>query len=240
MSEAQDLEAYRIPGELAIEFDAELDTLLEGEDLEKLEATIKQSGQVSDAFALYQGIGIVKIEREGLWMQAGFKSLQDYRIAQGERLDMPRSTIARRRRVAEGYLDNRKLFAGRLQIAGNVEKLALLSDALARYDKKDVLAHFKADSYRDFNRWVYPAALGGPALPDVSVRTTEDGIELDGVGMVAWEDDLPDEERFFIAQILKDAYRARRGNMLAHVVPVYDEGEARAVELALKRIRAAK
>lgn len=34
------------------------------------------------------------------------------------------------------------------------------------------------------------------------------------------------------------AYRARTGNLLAHVVAVYDAGEARAVENFLKKRRA--
>ena len=36
------------------------------------------------------------------------------------------------------------------------------------------------------------------------------------------------------------AYRARTGNRLAHVVAVYDEGEARAVDNFLKKHRAGK
>ena len=58
--------------------------------------------------------------------------------------------------------------------------------------------------------------------------------------LLAVEEELPAEERDFIAKTLKAAYRARRGDCLAHVVPVYDEGEARAVDNFLKKLRAGK
>jgi type IV secretory pathway TrbF-like protein len=58
--------------------------------------------------------------------------------------------------------------------------------------------------------------------------------------MLAFEEDLEPEERDFIGKILQAAYRARRGSLVPHVVAVYDQGEARAVDNALKKIREGK
>jgi len=193
----------------------------------------------SELLALVQGIAVVKIEREGLWHQGGYHSLQEYRIAQNERLGMPRQTLSHRRKMAEGYLDNRKLLA-RVPLAGNLLKLELLSEALTVYeDRREVLQHFKADSYREFLEWVRPR-ITAPDLPDVSLSIDDGEIALDGVPLLAFDEDLAVDERTFISQGLRDLYRARRGGCLAHVVPVYDAGEARAVDNFIRKRRASK
>lgn len=98
---------------------------------------------------------------------------------------------------------------------------------------------FEHDSFREFKAWVRPR-LPAPTMPDVELHVQDDEISIDGVPMLAFDEDLDAEERDFIAQGLRDLYRARRGNCLAHVVAVYDPGEARAVENFLKKLRATK
>ena len=119
-------------------------------------------------------------------------------------------------------------------------KLRLLSDALRVHaDKKEVMTHFKSDSFRDFREWVKPAAPR-VELPDVDLTIKDGRLMLDGEGIMAFSSDIPAEEKDFVGKVLRAAYRARRGACLAHVVPVYDEGEARAVDAFLKKYRASK
>ena len=229
-----DIVPYEVP---PVDSELELD-FLDYNSLEALEDGIRKIEATTDALALVQGIGILKIEREGLWMQGDYPNLQSYRQAQGERLGMPRSTISRRRKTAEGYLDNRKLL-GKTPLSGNISKLAYLNDALRIHERREVLAHFKGDSFREFEAWAYPR-LAAPDMPDVSMSIEGDDIVLDGTPMLSFEEDLDPAERDFIARILQAAYRARRGNLLPHIVAVYDQGEARALENALKKIREGK
>lgn len=234
MAESTDLMVYDVPdldADLAIDF-------IDDADLERIEEGIRKIEATSDLLALVQGVAIVRIEREGLWRQGGYETLRAYRIAQRDRLGMPSSTITFRRRVAEAYLDHRKLLA-RIDLAGNVSKLRFLSQALARHERREVLAHFKADSLRDFKDWVAPREEA-PSLPDADLKIRDGKILLDGEPLMALEPELPAEEQDFVAGVLRAAYRARRGDCLAHVVAVYDEGEARAVENFLKKFRAAK
>jgi hypothetical protein len=230
-----DLILYDVP-----ELDADLNVdFMDGEDLESIEDGIRKIAVTSDLLALIQGVAIVRVEREGIWRQGGFDNLRAYRIAQGERLGMPRSTISLRRKTAEGWLDNRKLI-GKFALAGHVSKLTLLSEALRKFeDRREVIAHFKADTYREFRDLVRPRRLES-GLPDVDLHVDASEISLDGVPMLAFDEDLAAEERTFIAQGLRDLYRARRGNLIAHVVPVYDAGEARAVDNFLKKLRSSK
>jgi hypothetical protein len=211
---------------------------VEADDLEALEEGVRKLGQGVDVLALYQGLGILKIEREGLWRQAGFQTLRAYREAQGERLGMPRQTISRRRKVAEGYEDNRRMLQN-VSLEGRVEKLALLNRALRIHEKRDVLAHFKVDSYRDFALWISPRKIT-PGLPDVDLRVDGDSIILDGDELLELSGALPEEEKIFVAATLKAAYRARAGNLVAHVIGVYDASEARWLEKTLREHRANK
>lgn len=232
---ADDLVVYEVP---ELDADVEVD-FIDSDDLEKIEDGIRSVGEVSDFLALVQGIAIVRIEREGLWRQAGFESLHEYRISQNERLGLPRQTISVRRKMGEGYIDNRKLLS-RVKLKGNLTKLALLSDALrAHEDPREVLAHFKADTFRDFRDWVYPQ-LPPPELPEVEFRIRGDSVFLDGVEALTFGEELPADRRSLIADQLRAAARAWAGSCLAHVVPCYDEGEARAVDNFLKKHRAGK
>ena len=231
---ARDLVPYEVPmGDTDISID-----FMDAADLETIEGGLRRLDGGIALLALIQGLGILKIEREGLWMQGGFHTLQGYREAQGKRLGMPRQTISNRRKCAEGFEDNRKLLA-KVPLEGNVSKLALLNEALQLHEKKEVLVHFKADSYQEFLSWIRPRRIA-PGLPDVDLRIEGDIMLLDGDELLELSGALPDEEKAFVASTLRSAYRARAGNCLAHVVPVYDAGEARWVDTALKKHRAEK
>lgn len=225
---------YDVPD---LDADLEID-FLDGSDLEQVEEGIRKIQVTSDLLALVQGVAIVKVEQEGLWRQGGYDNLRAYRIDQLERLGIPKQTLSRRRAVAEGYLNNRKML-GKMSLAGHVEKLAYLDEALRKYERRDILAHFKADSIRAFIAWVRPR-IPSPELPDVDMRVRGDRVLLDGEPCLAFDPELAPEERDFVSKTLAAAYRARRGNCLAHVVAVYDQGEAQAVERFLKKLRAGK
>lgn len=129
----------------------------------------------------------------------------------------------------------------RLDLTDKSTHLLYLDDALKRYEKQDVLAAFKSMSSREFKEF----ALGGGAtrkadLPEVALSISEGEIRLDGTPFLSFEEEIPEEERDFIGKLLQKAYRARAGNLLPHVVAVYGEGEARAVDNFLKKHRAEK
>lgn len=228
------LTLYQVPDLAA---DLELD-FLGAQDLETIEEGIRQIQVTSDILALVQGVAIVKVEQESLWRQAGYDNLRAYRIAQLERLGMPKQTVSRRRAVGGAYLTHRKLL-GKTPLVGNVEKLRYLDEALRQHERRDVLSHFKRDSLREFVAWIRPREIEAP-LPDVDLEVEGDDLLLDGEPSLAFAPGLPASERSFIARTLEAAYRARRGDCLAHVVAVYDRGEAIAVDRFLKELRSQK
>jgi hypothetical protein len=227
--------AYQLP-----RMEAELDAdFLYSDNLETIETGARTFARSAELLALVTGMAIIRIERDGLWMQAGFDNLRAYRIAQKERLGLPKQTISTYRKIAESWLENRKLLA-RVPLEGHISKLSYFSAALAYHqDSKLVVDHFKRDSFDEFRSFARPD-LARPELPAVDYDLTDSGILIDGLPVLLWSDALPDPDRKWLGNILEKSYQARAGGNLAHVVAVYDDGEARAVDNFLKKLRASK
>lgn len=231
---AQDLIDYS-PPPVPEEFDLEF---LSGRTLEDLEEGIRNLATATDLLALAQGCAVLKIEREGLYREAGYESERAYQADLPTRLKMARSTISERRKMADAWLTYRKNLA-RTHLEGHVNKLIFLDRAVGRVGQADAMAAFRSMSYRDFREYAR-----GPrreaVLSDVSFSMDGDDLLLDGDPLLSLADGLDEGEAAFIVSTLKAAYRARKGNLIAHVVAVYDPGEARAVDNFLKKFRAGK
>lgn len=222
-----------IDADLGVEF-------LDGLKLDAIEDGIRKANGVSDMIAVVQGVAILKIEREGLWRQAGYDNLRAYRIDQASRLGMPKQTVSNRRKIGDAWLQYSKML-GKMKLEGHVSKLRLLDEAVrTRGDKKAVLEHFRNDTYLEFQDFAQKKKKAKKALPDVDLTIKKDSILINGHPLLQFGQDIAEEERVFISETLKAAYRARSGDCLAHVVQVYDRGEARAVENFLKKQRASR
>lgn len=219
------------------EIDLVLD-FVDSEDLETIEQGIQKIEHATDILALAQGIAIVKIESEGLWRQGGYETLQGYREAQNERLGLSRGAISQRRRIAEAWLANRKLLA-KVELDGNISKLAYFQKAIElRENKREVLEHFKKDTFREFVEYANPSYPRGSELPEVEAAIRDGKLIIDGDPIMEVYEDVDADEKEFVIQVLRAAYKARKANCIAQVLPVYDAGEARAVENFLKKHRA--
>ncbi len=218
----------------AVSSDLTID-FLSSSSLEDLEAGIKKIQDAGDILALVQGIAIVKIERDGLWMQAGYHSLQSYRTAQNKRLGISRQTVTRRRAAADGYLSFRKELAG-FPLSGHVEKLRYLPLAVKRHGKKVALASFKDMSFREFEALALPPKEIEARPSHVSWDSS--GVLVDKLQVLRWSDQFKDRE--WLGEIIQRAFNAEMAGNKALVLEVYDNGEARAVENFLKKLRASK
>jgi hypothetical protein len=226
---------YPLP-KLAVDMDA---AFLYSNDLDEVETGARALGKTADILGLVLGIAIIRIERDGLWNQAGFSNLRAYRIEQSARLGLPAATISRRRRVAEAWLSFKKQLS-RVQLEGNISKLEYFQAAMDRHqDTRLVVEHFRKDTYDEFVAFARPD-LVKPELPAVGIDWTDDGLVVSGRAAFTWAADLPAEDREWLQGIATAAFQARAGGNLAHVVSVYDKGEARAVDNFLKKLRAEK
>ena len=223
------------PPELSEDVAAEF---LESSSLEDIEAGIQKVERASDLLSLIRGLGIIKIEREGLWQQAGYRSLWEYQRVQAQRLGIPGTTITASRRIAEAWIDHRK-YLEPIPLQGNVAKLRFFNAALKLHsDRRLVLKHYREDSFRDFVRFSRPAPK--EEVVDVSASVRAGVLYIDDRPVASVATDLAEDERDFLTGIIRRAYSARKGNLLPHVVAVYDQGEARAVDSFLKKYRASR
>lgn len=212
---------------------------LESCDLPVVEEGIRTIERTTSMLRIIQGIAILKAE--SLWDQSGLASLQAYRENANQRYGLSRASISNLRKIAYAWSDHVR-YLRKIDMTGKALHLLYLDEAIQKHqDKKLVFEHFKADSQRDFIAFARGESKPeSDPLPDVDLTFKGSRILLDGKMMMAVSDDLPDDERNFVASTLRAAYRARTGNRIAHVVAVYDEGEARAVDNFLRKYRAGK
>lgn len=204
--------------------------------LDNLENGIRELSRATDLLALVQGVAIVKVEQEKLWMQAGFPNLRAYRIAQAERLDMPRTTISLRRQTAEGYLAYQKELAG-VDLNRKVSYLQYLSAAVERHGTKKAVEALQSMTFREFAAWASPAALEEPGLEDVEFSFRKGDIVIEGRTVGKLSEEIPPEEKDFIAYLLRSGYKARKGGASPYVVPVRSDEERKAVDGVIKKLR---
>jgi hypothetical protein len=229
---------YRLP-KLQVEHDV---NFLYSEDLETIESGARGLGRSVEVMGLILGMAIVRIERDGLWIQAGYKTLQEYRKAQNSRLGVARSTVSLYRRIAEAWLEHKRLLS-RISLDGRVSKLLYLPAALELHqDDRLVLEHFKSDTWEDFKNFARPDLA--PALDqdliDVSCTWNNEGISINGELALLWPTHFPETGRQWLGPIVARSFQAKAGGNIAHVVEVYDDGEARAVDNFIKKLRASK
>jgi len=227
----QDFELPALSGGADMDF-------IQSDDLAQIEEGIRAIDQTTGMLKIVQGLAILKAE--SLWEQSGVSSLHGYRKVANTRYGMSRASISNLRKMAYAWLDNVRMLRG-LDLSGKASHLLYLDDAIKQHgNKRIVLDHFKSLSARDFAAWARGPVESREALPDVDVSIRAGVVALDGRPLMALNDDLPDDERDFLARTIKAAYRARRGDCIAHVIAVYDDGEARAVDNFLKKLRASR
>lgn len=212
-------------------------SFMESSDLAEVEGGIRTIDRTTAMMRVVQGIAILKAE--SLWNQSGAASLRDYRIEAHSRYGLSRGEVSRLRKIGYAWMDHSRLLK-KVDLSSKARHLYYLQDAIDRYgDKKLAVKQLEVLTVQEFQAWARGSRAEKPAA-DRSVTVGKSGLKLDGISALSYDDSLPDEERAFIGHILKAAYKARTGGGLAHVVSVYDEGEARAIDLFIKKRRAGK
>jgi len=237
---AHDATPYQLPSIEGSQIEVEAE-FLQSDSLEEIEGGVSRINAGIDILALVQGLAILKIEREGLFFQAGFKTSAQYFREADARLNMPRQTISQRRQTAEAYLQFRKRLS-RTNLSGHVSKLRYLPRAAELHGEGEAVETFKAASVRSFIEYATgeeerPYSL---ELPAISASINRGRVMIDGKSIAAIDEGLEEEEKTFFIDILRGAYQARKSGLLPHIVPVYSKGEARAIDNFLKKHRAKK
>lgn len=228
-TEVQAVEMPRLAEEL------EIGDFIRSADLDEVETGIRSLSRAAGSLVLVEGLAILRAEE--LWEQSGLSSLQEYRKQQNKRLDMTRAAISQRRAIAHAWIDNTK-YLRNMDLSNKSRHLLFLDRAIKRHGRKEAISRMVDMSAREYGLWATGAEDEEP-LPLIAFRVRGDDVLIDNAPALSFRE-LEPRKRELIADVLKAAARAWAGQCIPHVVPVYDEGEARAVDNFLKKYRASK
>lgn len=213
---------------------------LYSDNLEEIENGIKQAYLGVEASILVIALAIVKIEREALYIQAGYTSLTDYLNNSELRLKMPKQTVTTYKRIGEAYLKykNELQKYGFIE-TGNLNKLRYLEAALEKHeDKNAVFKMLNTATFREFLEFAKAEPQQEKYIPRTEINGSD--ILIDGVKAISIPETLDENLRQEIQNLIIEFFRIKKSGNIPYLVETYDKGEQNAINNFLKRYRSKK
>ncbi|MDR1219061.1 MAG: hypothetical protein LBK73_05560 [Treponema sp.] len=216
-------------------------------DIKRIKQAVKNISNSINNHVFLIGLACVIVDRERLYIDAGYKSYLDFVKVLYEETGLSPQSFSAAKIIVERYIDyNSDLKKHGFAIDRNTNKLLHLEAALANHaNKADVFNHIVQDKYVDFV--AYSKTPDGqkaqpPALPRIKVEKRE--ILVDGINILTFPDTLPGPEKEMLGKYLSEVYAIRAAGNEPLVVEAYDEREARTLKnritALLKEIRAGR
>jgi hypothetical protein len=214
-------------------------------DIKQIKQAIKNISNSINNHVVLIGLACVIIDREQLYIDAGYKSYLDFVKVLYEETGLSPQSFSAAKVIVERYIDyNSELKKYGFTIDRNTNKLLFLEVALANHvSKADVFQHIAHDKYVDFVAYSKTQdgqkALPPPAQPKIKVEKGK--ILVDGINILNFPDTLPEPEKETLGKYLSEVYAIRATGNAPLVVETYDENEARVlkkrIDSLLKEIR---
>jgi hypothetical protein len=214
-------------------------------DIRKIKKAIKNIANSINNHVVLIGLACVIIDREQLYVDAGYKSYLDFVKVLYEETGLSPQSFSAAKIIVERYIDYyAELKKYGFAIDRNTNKLLFLETALANHaSKADVFRHIAQDKYVDFV--AYSKSPDGkkalpPPLPKIKIEKGK--ILVDGINILNIPDALPAEEKETLGKYLSEVYAIRANGNEPLVIETYDGQEARVLKnrviSLLKEIRA--
>jgi hypothetical protein len=214
-------------------------------DIQKIRWAIKDISNSINNHIVLIGLACVIIDREQLYIDAGYKSYLDFVKVLYEETGLSPQSFSAAKIIVERYIDhNPDLKKYGFTIDRNSNKLLFLEAALANHaDKAEVFRRIAQDKFADFvaysktpdGRKVLPPP---EPLPKINIKNGK--IIVDGKKY----EDLPEKLKKTVEQDFSDVYSIRHSGNEPVITPAYDEREARILKnriaALLKEIRASR
>jgi hypothetical protein len=216
-------------------------------DIQKIRQAIKDiSNSISNHVVLI-GLACVIIDREQLYIDAGYKSYLDFVKVLYEETGLSPQSFSAAKIIVERYIDyNSDMKKYGFTIDRNTNKLLFLETALANHaNKADVFKHIAQDKFVDFVAYS-KTPDGRKALPppQARIKIEKGKILVDGINILNFSDMLPKPEKEMLGKYLSEVYTIRAAGNEPLIVEAYDEREARTLKnriaALLKEIRASR
>jgi hypothetical protein len=216
---------------------------MQSNDLDTIEKGIRKTVKEMDFANLVVAMAFAKIDREGLYTQAGCKSYLEYLDKAEDRLNMSRQTMSDYKRIGEIYIEYKsQLQQVGFREEGNLHKLRYLPRALERHPAREVFSRLVRDSLRKFAAYAIPNTDAIPPkrehVPHIEITARK--VSVDGKNILHFDPELRPEIREELTGYLVKIYEVRASGNRPYILNVYDEQEARAVERYIQRRRMRK
>ena len=173
-------------------------------------------------------LGISRPKVSALEKHGQGATMTEYSRDAPDRLNMPKQTLSNYLAVGRALRVYRKKLTGiKYDPRTGIHKLRFVDDALEIHKEAEVWRSFTKMSLREFAEYARPKAIESAATfedDDVNIVPQSDGLWYAGRNMVA----------------VKDLRKILESGDTPYLVGVYDEGEKRVIQAALKTHRAKK
>jgi hypothetical protein len=224
---------------------ADIIEAFDSHDIKKIKKAIKNIANSINNHVVLIGLACVIIDREQLYIDAGYKSYLDFVKVLYEETGLSPQSFSAAKIIVERYIDYyADLKKHGFNIDRNTNKLLFLETALANHaNKEKVFEHIAQDKFVEFvafSKSGKKALL--PPLPKIKVEKGK--ILVDGINILNIPDTLPEDEKDTLEKYLSEVYAIRANGNEPLVIETYDEKEARLLKNRvlnlLKEIRAKK
>jgi hypothetical protein len=227
---------------------ADIITAFGSRDIRRIKQAIKDISNSINNHVVLIGLACVIIDREQLYIDAGYKSYLDFVKVLYEETGLSPQSFSAAKIIVERYIDyNSDLKKHGFTIDRNTNKLLFLEAALANHaSKADVFQHIAHDKYVDFV--AYSKTPDGqkalPPPPQPKIKIEKGKILVDGINILNFPNTLPEPEKETLGKYLSEVYAIRAAGNEPLVIEAYDEREARAlrsrIAALLKEIRSSR
>jgi hypothetical protein len=216
-------------------------------DIKRIKQAIKNISNSINNHVVLIGLACVIIDREQLYIDAGYKSYLDFVKVLYEDTGLSPQSFSAAKIIVERYLDyNSDLKKHGFTIDRNTNKLLFLEAALANHaNKAEVFNHIAQDKFVDFV--AYSKTPDGQKVlppPQPRIRVEKGRILVNGINILTFPDTLPGPEKEMLGKYLSEVYSIRAAGNEPLVVETYDEREARTLKkriaALLREIRASR
>jgi hypothetical protein len=218
-------------------------TAFRTKNISVIEGTLKKLAESRNTASYLIGIGAMIIEREKLYLAAGYNSYIEYTQHLLDDLDIPASTLSDDKIIMEKFIDyNKPLSKAGFKLERNANKLRYLEEALENHDEEEVYQRIVNDSFRIFRDWAQCRAVEHKPGPEIRVDVEIKGNKLliDGKNILNFPKNLPENLRDMVKTDLEKTFSIREGGNVPYIIDTYGRGEQLAIDNFLKQYRAKK
>jgi hypothetical protein len=213
-------------------------------NLEQIETSLTVVANNMRANILLIGLSCLIIEREGIYIEAGYRSYLEYSGRLFEKLEIAPQTLSDAKNIMAAYIDHYKgLLKNGFKLGRNAHKLRYLEEAIENHGSAEkAYKKVSTATFREFVEWARKPRQTTPRSLEPKIKIKIDGgrILIDGKNILNMPDDVPEKVKECVARDLSETFRIRAVGNEPFIVETYDQGEQRAIDIFLKKYRSGK